>query len=370
MARHEVTEIRVRLAGRSYPVRVGSGLLGSPSVPWTQWIPSRRAWLITDSRVGPLHAPLLVRRLKAAGSRVHESRVPQGESSKSLASLERLVREGLARGLQRDCTILALGGGMVGDLAGLLAGVYLRGVSWLQLPTSLLAQVDASVGGKVAVNVGEWKNSLGLFLQPAAVLADVGALATLSPRQFRSGLAESIKMAAVLSPAEFRWLELNMGRIRRNPEPEILAQLVARSVRLKARVVEQDELDRGRRALLNFGHTLGHALEGATGYGRFLHGEAVAVGCAFAAAESVRAGVLAPGQARRLVDLLDAAGLPTSVRGVSVARLLKVIEGDKKQSSKGLAFVLTGPLGSGSVKRLASGASLRRSLEAFLGGDA
>ncbi len=358
--------IQLRLGERSYKVHVGAGLLAAGAPTWRRLIASPQAWLVTDTNVARLHGHPLARRLRGLGFGVHLSVVPAGERSKTLERLELLAREGLRAGLRRDCTILALGGGMVGDLAGFLAGTYLRGVRWLQLPTTLLAQVDASVGGKVAVNCGPAKNSIGMFCQPAAVLADVETLRTLGAREFRSGLAESIKMAAVLSRTDLAWLEAHGPSLRPGSPGVVLGELVHRSVRMKARVVEEDERDHGRRALLNFGHTLGHALEGATGYRKWKHGEAVSIGCAFAAGESVRLGALSEPERARLVGLLRRVGLPVAARGLSEARLLGLMEGDKKQSHKGLGFVLTGPLGDGSVRRLEDRTALRRSLKDFL----
>lgn len=366
MTRPLTHTIQVRLGERSYRVHIGPGLLRADGGTWKRRLRSSQVWIITDSHVARLHARELRRRLLGWGARVHLSIVPAGEGSKSLQCVELLAREGLRAGMRRDCTLLALGGGMIGDLAGFLAGTYLRGVRWLQIPTTLLAQVDASVGGKVAVNTGPFKNSIGMFCQPAAVLADVETLGTLPAREFRSGLAESIKMSAVLSRADFAWLEAHMPGLSAGGSARRLTELVRRSVRMKARVVEEDERDHGRRALLNFGHTLGHALEGATGYRTWRHGEAVAIGCAFAARESVRLGALSADEGARLVRLLQNAGLPVTARGISATRLMALIKGDKKHSRKGLGFVLTGPLGDGSVRRLEDGTALRRSLQIFL----
>ena len=359
--------VRLRLGERSYPVRIGAGLLRDPHViAAAAGVGAGPLWIVTDSNVARLHARGLARRLQRAGFRVHVSTVPAGEGSKSLRRLEALALEGIRAGLGRDAVLVALGGGMVGDLAGFLAGCYLRGISWIQIPTTLLAQVDASVGGKVAVNSGPYKNALGLFLQPRAVLADVEVLRTLPPREFRSGLAEAIKMAAVLSRQAFAWLEPRVAALSpRRPAGELI-ELVCRSVSLKARVVEADEKDRGPRALLNFGHTLAHALEGQSRYRGLLHGEAVAIGCAFAARLSEEWGLLSGGERRRLVGAFERAGLPTRVKACSADRLLELIRGDKKRSAKGLAVVLTGPLGDGSVRRLPDSAMLKAPLLAFL----
>ncbi|MBI5837773.1 MAG: 3-dehydroquinate synthase [Candidatus Eisenbacteria bacterium] len=358
--------VRVPLGERSYRVHIGAGLLGGLPRLLRELGSHRQLWILTDARVARLHARSLAGRLRRAGFRVRLDAVPPGERSKSAATLERLALRGLRGGITRDALLLAVGGGVVGDLGGLLAGTYLRGLPWVQVPTTLLAQVDASVGGKVAVDVGPYKNSLGLFLQPRAVVADVSVLRTLPLRQFRCGVAEAIKMAAVLGRRDFAWLERHVqGLGPRSPSPE-LVELVRRSVRLKSAVVAGDEFDRGRRALLNFGHTLGHALEGLQRYRGLLHGEAVAVGCAFAAGWSRDLGLLPAGDAARLLALLADAGLPVRPPAVRPARVLKLILGDKKQSDNGLAFVLTGPLGDGSVRRLRRGKALERALEAFL----
>jgi 3-dehydroquinate synthase len=358
--------VRVPLGPRAYDVLVGPGLLARLPRLLKERSAARSLWLVTDRNVARLHARALAARLRRAGFQVRLSVVAPGEGSKSARTLERLALEGLRGGVRRDALLLAVGGGVVGDLGGLLAGTYLRGIPWVQVPTTLLAQVDAGIGGKVAVDVGPYKNSLGLFLQPLMVVADVSVLRTQSARQFRCGLAEAIKMAAVLGRRDFAWLERGVPGLGPAARGADLAELVARSARLKVAVVAEDELDCGRRALLNFGHTVGHALEGLQRYRGLLHGEAVAVGCAFAAGWSARLGLLPERDARRVVAVLRAAGLPVAPPRVSRERLLALIRGDKKQSGNGLAFVLTGPLGGGSVRRLSDLSSLAHALGAFL----
>ena len=308
-----------------YPVVVGKDLelarrISDASRPGS-------AAIVTDSDVGPLHAPDVVEALEQAGWRVVEVvEVPAGEESKSLQTYSEVVRRLAGSRLTRDGTLFALGGGVVGDLGGFVAGTYMRGVDFVQLPTSLLAMVDSSVGGKVGVDLPEGKNLVGAFVRPRIVLADLRRLDTLPDREIRCGLAEVIKMGLLSGGEFFNALEL-VGDAK-SRDAKALQTLVAHSVRFKAGVVAEDEFEGGRRAILNYGHTIGHGLEAAAGYG-LLHGEAISAGMMAAAHLSrERYGKDFTGLQK---DLLNAAGLPTKVSTIGVEKVLSVMSRDKKR---------------------------------------
>jgi 3-dehydroquinate synthase len=300
--------------------------------------------LITDSHVGPLYGRASLARLKRAGLDAVLLTVPAGERSKSREMKGRLEDRMLAHGGGRDCAVVALGGGVVCDLAGFTAATYLRGVPFIPVPTTLLAMIDAAVGGKTAVDHPRGKNLIGAFHAPAAVFADVATLATLPEREFRSGLAEAVKTAVVGDAALFGRIEGSVRPLLRR-RPNALAQLVAACCRVKARIVEADEREAHRRAVLNFGHTLGHALEHRLRY-RLPHGEAVAVGMVLEARVACRAGLLGRRDAERLEALLDRLGLPTSLpRGLSPAQLLAAARTDKKARRGELRYALPREIG-------------------------
>lgn len=319
-----------------------------------------RAAVVSTARVFRIHGRRLVRSLRGAGFDPVPILVPEGERSKSIAMATRLYRAFLRAGLDRSSTVIALGGGVVGDLAGFAAATFLRGVPFVVAPTTLLAQVDASVGGKTAVNLSEGKNLVGAFHQPRLVIADTRTLRTLSEREFRSGLAEVVKVAAALDAPLFRRMERDAEAILARDE-SVIAALVARAVRWKVRLVAEDERDvAGRRALLNYGHTVGHALETATGFRALRHGEAVAVGIVAASRLAARMGLLAEAEALRQEALIARFGLPTRVpRGVAVDRILTLIGRDKKATAGRPAFVLTPQVGSASLHTLFSTRILR-----------
>ncbi len=311
--------------------------------------------VVSTPPIARLHGARLLRSLRRAGHRPILLLVPDGERAKTLAHAERLHRRFARAGLDRGARVLALGGGVVGDLAGFAAATYLRGVPLVMAPTTLLAQVDASIGGKTAVNLPEGKNLVGAFHQPRLVLADTATLATLPDREFRSGLAEVVKVGAALDPALFALLERQAERLLAR-DPALVARVVARCARLKARLVAADERDvSGRRALLNYGHTVGHALEAATGYRRLRHGEAVAIGIVAAARLAVRLGTLSPAAAARQEGLLARLGLPTRVpRGISLSHVTEALRRDKKARDGRLVFVLTPSVGSARLRPLRS----------------
>jgi 3-dehydroquinate synthase len=287
-----------------------------------------------------------------------------GERSKTIGTARRLWRFFLDAGLRRDGCVFALGGGVVGDVAGFTAATYMRGVPLLQVPTSLLAQVDASIGGKTGVNLPAAKNIVGAFHQPVAVVCSVDVLRTLPERHYRSGLAEVVKTAAVGDAELFEFLEQRTGSLMRR-DLDTLEDVVIRCARIKGEVVAGDERDTDGRAILNFGHTLGHALEEAAGFRRWTHGSAVAVGMAWAAEFSVDQGICRPEDAGRLRRLLSSLGLPASLPGISAAPLLSLMQIDKKARSGGLRLVVMESVGVCRVTGPVPEALLRSSLERF-----
>jgi len=336
--------LRVALGARAYPIHIGAGALDAAEL-YRPHLGAGRIAVVTNAVVAPLYLQRVKTALAHAGARdILEVLVEDGEQAKSWGALERVFDALLGARLGRDGLIVALGGGVVGDLAGFAAAVYQRGVAYLQLPTTLLAQVDSSVGGKTAVNHARGKNMLGAFHQPSAVIADVGALATLPLRELQAGLAEVIKHGFALDAALVAWLEGNMESLLAR-EPRALAHAVRRSCELKAGVVAADEREAGRRALLNFGHTFGHAIEAASGYGAWLHGEAVAAGMVMASELSVRAGLLAAADAQRLRRLVARAGLPVIGPALSAERYLELMSGDKKSANGRIRFVLLEAVG-------------------------
>jgi 3-dehydroquinate synthase len=334
-------QVDVELGSRSYPIVIGRGLLGAPGT-LARHVAGPDALIVTNDVVGPLYLDAARRGLE--GRRVGEVVLPDGEAHKNLAAVERVVDALVAGGFHRDATVVALGGGVVGDIAGFAAACYQRGVDFLQVPTTLLAQVDSSVGGKTGVNHSGGKNLVGAFHQPTAVVVDTDTLATLPDRELSAGLAEVVKYGAGLDATFFAWLEGHMEALVAR-EPEALAAAIRRCCELKAAVVAEDERERGRRALLNLGHTFGHAIETVTGYGEWLHGEAVAAGMVMAARLSERLGWIAPEVTGRLVRLLEAAGLPTVPPRAAPQALREAMQMDKKVLGGRLRLVLFRALG-------------------------
>ena len=344
------TRVPVALGDRSYDILIGPGLIVDAGRRLAERFPGRAVAIVTDETVGGLHAPALEASLAAAGLRPIRITVPAGEATKRFAMLERVVDEVLAARLERRDIVLALGGGVVGDLAGFAAAIIRRGMGFVQMPTSLLAQVDSSVGGKTGINSRHGKNLIGAFYQPGLVLADTDVLDTLSTREFRAGYAEVAKYGLIDDPAFFGWLEANWRGVFQGGRDRITA--IATSCRAKAAVVARDETETGDRALLNLGHTFGHALEAATGYDgtRLVHGEAVAIGMAQAFRFSVRLGLCPPADAERMRAHLDAVGLPGELHHIpgdigDVDRLMQAIRQDKKVTGGKLTFILARGIG-------------------------
>jgi 3-dehydroquinate synthase len=337
-----VESLSVALGARAYPIHIGAAIVGQPAL----YAPHVRgaAAIVTNPVVAPLYLAPVRKALEAAGARVTEISVPDGEQAKGWNTLDQVIDALLAARLGRDALIVALGGGVVGDLAGFAAAVYQRGVAFVQVPTTLLAQVDSSVGGKTAINHARGKNMVGAFHQPSAVISDVAVLDTLPARELRAGLAEVIKHGAALDAAFFEWLEQHMDDLLAKKR-DALVYAVRRSCELKAAVVAEDEREAGARALLNLGHTFGHAIEAGTGFGTWLHGEAVAVGMVLAAEVSVRAGSLERRDAERLKALVARAGLPVGPPSLSADAWRDLMSVDKKAAGGRTRFVLLEAIG-------------------------
>jgi len=338
--------VQVPLGKRSYSILIGQELLARVGPQCRGLGLGTRCAVISDSNVAPLHAKPVIRSLARAGFEPALVCVPSGERSKFLKVIERCCDQLAAHRLERQSFIVALGGGVVGDLAGFLAATYLRGLAWVQVPTTLLAQVDSSVGGKVGVNLKAGKNLVGAFHQPRLVLCDLDALDSVPKREFRAGLAEVIKYGIIYDAPLFRRLERDMAKLLAR-EPDALAPVVARCCEIKAEVVAQDETESGRRAILNFGHTIGHALEAISGYGKYLHGEAIAIGQVAAARLSATRQGLSESEVERIRRLFVAVGLPTRLRLTSAQRekLVRAMQLDKKVSGGEIKFVLARRIG-------------------------
>jgi 3-dehydroquinate synthase len=344
---------RVELGPASHSVYVGTGILDDlGSLSREAGLMPRRSALITDSNVERHYASRAIAALRKEGFAPELMTIAAGEASKSAAVLESLYDRMVADEIDRGGTIFALGGGVVGDLAGFAAATYLRGIAVVQIPTTVVAQVDSSLGGKTGINHSRAKNLIGAFHQPRAIIADVGTLTTLPDREFREGLAEVIKYGAILDAPMIADLERDLPRIL-SRDPAILQAVVARSLRHKADVVAADEREGGLRKILNFGHTVGHALEASAGYGSYLHGEAVAIGMTVAAMLSEKFGGLSADEGSRLVRLIQQSGLPTEMpANARTADFVAALKLDKKRSRDAVEFVMLERLGKAITRRL------------------
>jgi len=329
--------IDVDLGDRSYPIVIGQGLLGG-GFDIAAHVRGKDCLVVSNETV----APLYLARLEAGltGKRVTSIALPDGEAFKTLETMQSVLDRLAAGGANRDTTVIALGGGVVGDIAGFAAACYMRGVDFIQVPTTLLAQVDSSVGGKTGVNLPQGKNLVGAFHQPRLVLVDTDTLTTLPDRELHAGLAEVIKHAAICDTDYFAWLETSVQRLLAR-DPDALAHAIRRSCEIKAEVVAADEREAGRRATLNFGHTFGHAIEHCMGYGEWLHGEAVGAGMILAA----RLSGLDAASIERLQRLVAAAGLPVAPPDLAPSAWRAAMGMDKKIEGKRLRFVLLRALG-------------------------
>jgi len=338
--------VHVSLGHRSYDIRIAPGLLDQLGRECARLKLSARCVIITDTNVGRRFAKPVFNSLARAGFSPSLIVVPAGEMAKSLKTVQTCYDLLASHQLERKSFIVALGGGVVGDLAGFVAATYLRGIAFVQVPTTLLAQVDSSVGGKVGVNLKAGKNLVGAFHQPRLVLCDLDTLRALPEREFRAGLAEVIKYGIIYDAKLFGQLERNLPKLLKR-DPKTLAAVIARCCEIKAEVVRQDETESGLRAILNFGHTIGHAIENISGYGKYLHGEAIAIGQIAAAGLSARSPGLPERDVQRITDLFKRAGLPVALK-LSAARRKKLFAAmklDKKVSAGEIRFVLAKKIG-------------------------
>ena len=338
--------MNVSLGARSYGIKIGAGVLSRLGTECARLRLGKRCAIISDSNVAPRYAKATREALAKAGFESFLIVVPAGETAKSMKSVESCYDQLAGRRLERKSFIVALGGGVVGDLAGFVAATYLRGIPFVQVPTTLLAQVDSSVGGKVGVNLIAGKNLVGAFYQPRLVLCDLDAMATLPGREYRAGLAEVIKYGIIYDAKLFERLERDLPKLLAR-DPKTLASMVARCCEIKAEVVRQDETESGLRAILNFGHTIGHALEAISHYGKYLHGEAISIGQVAEARLSVQALKLPVSEAERIMELFRRADLPTQVKLDAAQRrnLLAAMQLDKKVSAGEIKFVLARKIG-------------------------
>jgi len=341
--------LNVDLGERSYPILIGRGLLDDGAL-LTRHIGagSGKVAIVTNTTIAPLYLDKVAAPLRAAGREVVTIVLPDGEEHKNWQSLNLVFDALLANKCDRKTTLVALGGGVIGDLTGYAAASYMRGVPFVQIPTTLLSQVDSSVGGKTGINHPLGKNMIGAFYQPRAVIADTATLDTLPERELSAGLAEVIKHGAILDLSFFEWIEANIGKLVAR-DHAALAHAILRSCEIKADVVKRDEREGGLRAVLNFGHTFGHAIENGLGYGEWLHGEAVGCGMVMAADLSHRLGLLDADSALRVRRLVKAAGLPVEAPDLGAERWIELMEVDKKNEGGAIKFILLKPLGSPSI---------------------
>ena len=339
--------VKVPLGARSYSILIGNGLLSQLGKRCADLQLGTRCAVITDATVAPLYSAAALKSLKSAGFDPILITVPAGETAKSLKNVNACYDQLAKHRIERKSFIVALGGGVVGDLAGFVAATYLRGISFVQVPTTLLAQVDSSVGGKVGVNLAAGKNLVGAFYQPRIVLCDLDTLDTLPEREFRAGLAEVIKYGIIYDAPLFKRLERDLDKVAAG-DPKTLTQVVARCCEIKADVVGQDETESGLRAILNFGHTIGHAIEAISGYGKYLHGEAISIGQVAAAKLSNRLTGLPHKDVERITAIFSNAGLPITIKLNKGQRdkLFAAMKLDKKVSSGEVKFVLAEKIGS------------------------
>lgn len=340
-------KVKIELGSYGYEIRVGSGLLSRLGL----WLKERglagKAVIITDTTVGGLYAGGLEQGLTNAGFEVTILEVPPGEEQKSLETAGRFYGELTDAYTERATPVLALGGGVIGDLAGFVAGTYLRGVPLVQVPTTLLAQVDSSIGGKTAVDCGRLKNMIGLFYQPRMVVADIDTLKTLPEIEVTNGLAEVIKSAAIGSRNLFNFLDINMNKARQL-HPSVLETIVLESARIKAEIVEKDEKETGLRTILNYGHTVGHAIEAVSDF-QLKHGQAVAIGMMAAAKISSRMGMLDESEVAKLETIIEKAGLPTKMPALDKEAVMQAMQHDKKVLQDRVRFVLLKSIGNAFV---------------------
>ena len=336
-------KVKVALGSKSYEIHIAAGLLARVGASLKETGFGGKVVIITNPTLKRLYGDLLTQSLDQDGFRVATLEVPEGEEQKSLETAGRLYGELSRRFTERTTPILALGGGVIGDLAGFVAATYMRGVPLIHIPTTLLAQVDSSIGGKVAVNHGQLKNMVGAFYQPRRVISDIATLKTLPPKEFANGLAEVIKSAVIRDGAFFAFIEANLAKIRGLNEA-VLEEVVFRSASIKAEVVARDELDLDLRNILNFGHTIGHAIETVSDF-KIEHGGGVAIGMVAAATISKRMGILDNSEFKRLKGVIKELGLPTEIAGHKAPEIIQAMKHDKKIAAGRIRFILPRRMG-------------------------
>ncbi len=359
--------LNVALGERAYPIHIGDGLLGSPDI-LLPFLKRPRAMVVTNTTVAPLYLETVVAGLRRGGVATDVCILPDGEHFKNWETLNQIFDALLRARAERSTTLIALGGGVIGDMGGFAAACYQRGMPFIQMPTTLLSQVDSSVGGKTAINHPLGKNMIGAFYQPRMVIADTATLSTLPDRELSAGLAEVIKYGLIRDPEFLEWLESNLEALRRR-DPMALEYAIHRSCLNKAEVVVADEHETGERALLNLGHTFGHAIETGMGYGEWLHGEAVAAGTMMAAELSAMMGYIDGRDVARVECLLQRAGLPVSGPSMPVARYLELMRHDKKVEAGRLRLVLLEKIGKAIVSDTASDAQIDAAIRARIAND-
>jgi 3-dehydroquinate synthase len=362
-AQHPPTSLTVNLADRSYPIHIGPGLLARGELI-AQHLPQRKAVIVTNTIVAPLYLQALQASLVQQQVAVQSIVLPDGEAHKDWRTLNEVFDALLTHRAERKTTLIALGGGVIGDLTGFAAAVFQRGAPFIQIPTTLLAQVDSSVGGKTAINHPLGKNMIGAFYQPRVVIADTDTLKTLPDRELSAGIAEVVKYGLIGDAGFFAWLEANMDRLVAR-DPVALTHAIEVACRNKAAVVASDEREEGVRAMLNFGHTFGHAIESGLGYGKWLHGEAVAAGMVIAARVSQKMGLVDADAVERTIQLLHRARLPVQGPKLGVDRYLELMGHDKKVEGGKLRFILLRSIGDAFI----SDAVPREVLDIVLSGE-
>jgi 3-dehydroquinate synthase len=340
--------LNVSLGERSYPIYIGSGLLKKPEL-FKPWIDGKSVFVVTNTTVGPLYSATLIQTISGDAKSVHEIVLPDGESYKDWVTLQKIFDALLTHGADRKSVLIALGGGVIGDMVGFAAASFMRGIRFIQVPTTLLAQVDSSVGGKTGINHPLGKNMIGAFHQPVAVIADLDTLKSLPPRELSAGLAEVIKHGAIADAEFFDWIEAQRQELL-NCDIKAMSHAVERSCEIKSAVVAADETESGIRAILNFGHTFGHAIESGLGYGEWLHGEAVGCGMVMAADLSSRLGYLKSEEVSRIKKLIAAMGLPDCAPKLGNSRFFDLMRIDKKSEGGEIRYITLKKIGQAKIE--------------------
>jgi 3-dehydroquinate synthase len=365
MAQHNsmIQTLNVALGDRAYPIHIGSGLIQQAELILPH-LKRKQVAVVTNTTVAPLYLEKFAKPLREAGVAVIEVILPDGEAYKNSETLNMIYDALLQNRCERSTTLIALGGGVIGDLTGYAAATYLRGVPFIQIPTTLLSQVDSSVGGKTGINHPLGKNMIGAFYQPKLVIADIDTLQTLPKRELSAGVAEVIKYGLIRDADFFDWLETNINALM-GLDTAVISYAIYRSCKNKAEVVAADEHEAGERALLNLGHTFGHAIENAMGYGVWLHGEAVAAGTMLAADLSQRMGWLKDAEVKRMYDLLTASGLPLKAPSLGITKYLDLMQSDKKVADGKIRLVLQQGIGKAVITSDYDADKLKQTLESI-----